>query len=198
MHAPQPHLAIQADAAGALEAFIDIELRSRKSDLRKSGVYNYAGDASTEVLCVGFAIGDGPVQLWLPGGPEPLEVTRAPRVVAHPALFEHTVIQQNLVPRHGWSDIPIERFACTMSMALALGLPAKLSAVADVLELVNRKDAAGERLMRLMSRPRKPRKGEDPARTYWFDDQERLQRLYEYCKQDVEVTRELYNRLAQI
>ena len=57
-----------------------------------------------------------------------------------------------------------------MAMCLALGLPAKLGAAADALELVNRKDAAGERLMHQMSKPRKPRQGEDPAGTYWFDD----------------------------
>ena len=50
--------------------------------------------------------------------------------------------------------------------------------------------------MHQMSKPRKPRKDEDPAGTYWFDDADRLQRLYEYCKQDVEVTRELYYQLA--
>ena len=38
------------------------------------------------------------------------------------------------------------------------------------LERVNRKDVAGERLMH--AKPRKPRKGEDPAGAYWFDDQE--------------------------
>jgi DNA polymerase bacteriophage-type len=197
MHAPLPHLATQADTTGTLTAFLDIELRS-KDDLRKSGAYKYAADASTEISCAAFVVGNGPVQLWLPGDPEPLEVTKAPRIVAHNTLFEHTVVQQILARRHGWSNIPIERFACTMSMALALGLPAKLGAVADAMELANRKDTAGERLMRLMSRPRKPRKDEDPTGTYYFDDPERLQRLYEYCKQDIEVTRELYSRLARI
>jgi DNA polymerase len=64
-----------------------------------------------------------------------------------------------------------------------------------VLELVNRKDAAGERLMHQMSKPRRARQGEDPAGVYWFDDEERLLRLAEYCRQDVEVERELFNRL---
>jgi DNA polymerase len=65
--------------------------------------------------------------------------------------------------------------------------------------LVNRKDAAGERLMHAMSKPRNPRKDEDPAeKTYWFDDPDRLQRLYNYCKQDVEVERELHDRLLPL
>ena len=180
------------------DVVIDVETRSGKRDLRKSGSYNYAADSSTEVLCVAIAVGDRAVQLWLPGDPPPLDFAVSPRIIAHNAIFEHNIVQQILVPRHGWPDIPIERFVCTMSMSLALGLPAKLGAVADALELTNRKDVAGERLMHQMSKPRKPRKDEDPAGTYWFDDADRLQRLYEYCKQDVEVTRELYNRLAQI
>src|SRR5262249_2149872 len=59
----------------------------------------------------------------------------------------------------------------------------------------NRKDAAGERLMHQTSKLRRPHKDERPDGVYWFEDQERLDRLYAYCKQDVEVERELYNRL---
>ena len=117
---------------------------------------------------------------------------------AHNDAFETAIEQHVLAPRYGWPIIPLERHRCTMAMCLALGLPAKLSAAADALELVNRKDAAGERLMHQMSKPRKPRKGEDPAGTYWFDDQERLERLCGYCKQDVEVERELYDRLPPL
>jgi DNA polymerase len=85
-----------------------------------------------------------------------------------------------------------------MAMCLAHGLLARLSLAADVLELANRKDAAGERLMHQMSKPRRARKDEDPAVVHWFDDQERLQRLYDYCRQDVEVERELYYRLPSL
>jgi DNA polymerase bacteriophage-type len=85
-----------------------------------------------------------------------------------------------------------------MAVALAHGLPARLSAAADVLELSDRKDAAGERLMHQTSKPRRARQDEDPTGTYWFDDPERLDRLYAYCRQDVEVERELYMRLSPL
>src|SRR5262249_44269219 len=103
--------------------------------------------------------------------------------------------QYVLAPRYHWPVIPIERHRCTMAAALAAGLPARLSAVADALELGNRKDAAGERLMHQVSKPRRARKGEDVDQVHWFDDDDRLQRLNEYGRQDVEVERELYNRL---
>jgi DNA polymerase len=83
-------------------------------------------------------------------------------------------------------------------MALALGLPARLSALANALELANRKDAAGERLMHQMSKPRRPRKDEDPNGIYFFDDEERLNRLRIYNCRDVEVEREVYDALPPV
>src|SRR5262245_36317767 len=83
-------------------------------------------------------------------------------------------------------------------MALAVGLPARLSTVAIALELSNRKDAVGERLMHQTSKPRRPHKDENPDGIYWFEDRKRLDRLYEYCRQDVEVERELFNRLPPL
>src|SRR6185436_9856905 len=96
--------------------------------------------------------------------------------------FDTAIEQHVLAPQCGWPLVPLERHRCTMAMCLALGLPAKLSAAADALELVNRKDAAGQRLMLQMSRQRKPRTDEDPAGTYWHDDDDRLQRLGSYSK----------------
>ena len=61
-----------------------------------------------------------------------------------------------------------------MAAALALALPAKLELVAEVLELQHQKDRTGQRLMVMMSKPRRPRKDEDPDGCYWFDDEDRL------------------------
>ena len=86
-----------------------------------------------------------------------------------------------------------------MAMALALSLPAKLDNVARALELRHQKDAIGHRLMLMMARPRKAHKDEDPGRTYWFEDPDRLGRLYEYCRvPDVEAERELFARLQPL
>src|SRR2546430_13519517 len=45
------------------------------------------------------------------------------------------------------------------------------------------------------SKPRKPGKGEPPG-LYWHDGPARLDRLYSYCKQDVEVERALHHRIG--
>jgi DNA polymerase len=192
----------RADVTVARVLGRDIETRSR-AVLRKVGAAKYAADKTTKVLCVTFAVDDGPVQLWPPGDPVPPEFFEAAAdpswiVYAHNDAFETAIEQHVLVPQYSWPIVPLERHRCTMAACLALGLPAKLGAAADALELRNRKDAAGERLMHQMSRPRKPRQGEDPTNAYWFDDDDRLQRLYGYCKQDFEVARELYNRLPPL
>jgi DNA polymerase len=180
----------------------DFETRSR-AVLKVVGAHRYAADPSTEVLCAAYALDQGPVRLWHPGEALPGEIVEAARdpswiVAAHNDAFETAVEQYILAPRFGWPIVPRKRHHCTLATALAAGLPARLDRVADALELTNRKDLAGERLMHMMSKPRRPRSHEDPNQVHWFDDRERLQRLYQYCRQDVEVERELYDRLQPL
>ena len=180
----------------------DYETRSQ-AILKTVGTYKYATDLSTEVLCCAYAIDDEPAKLWTPGNPVPAEFIEAATnptwiTAAHNDAFETAIEQYILAPRYRWPLVPIERHRCTMAAALAAGLPPRLSAVANALELGNRKDAAGERLMHQTSKPRRARKGEDINQVHWFDDDDRLQRLYEYCRQDVEVERELYSRLPPL
>jgi DNA polymerase len=179
--------------------FRDLETRGQAA-LNKVGVHVYAADPTTEVLCCAYAIADGPVQLWLPGAAVPAEFIEAAAnpawiIVAHNDAFETAIERHIMEPRHDWPSIPAERRRCTLAMSLACGLPGRLSAVADALELRNRKDAAGARLMQQLSKPRRPHKDESPDQVYWFEDAERLRRLYDYCKQDVEAERELFHRL---
>jgi DNA polymerase len=103
-----------------------------------------------------------------------------------------------MVPRHGWPEISPAQHRSTMAAASALGLPARLSMAADALELANRKDVAGERLMHQMSKPRRARQDEDPSQVHWFEDDDRLRRLHDYCRQDVEVERELFDQLPRL
>ena len=171
--------------------------------LGKVEVHRYAADLRTEVLCCAYAVDDEPVQLWLPGDPVPPEFIEAATnpnwiVVAHNAAFEMAIEQHILGPRFGWPLIPVERQRCTMAMALALSLPAKLETVARALELRHQKDTVGHRLMLMMARPRKARGDEDPNGVYWFEDGDRLGRLYEYCQQDLETERELFARLQPL
>ena len=171
--------------------------------LEDVGAYRYAADPRTEVQCCTYAVDDEPVKLWLPGDPVPPEFVEAARdpnwmVCAHNAPFEIVMEHFILSCRHGFPKFLPSKQRCTMAMALALALPPKLELVAEALELLHQKDKAGQRLMLMMSKPRRPRKDEDPQSVLWFDDEERRERLYEYAKQDVEVERELYQVLRPL
>jgi DNA polymerase bacteriophage-type len=180
----------------------DYETRSR-AILKIIGAQRYAADPSTEILCCCYAVDNDAVKLWRCGDPVPAEFIAAAQnsnwvVAAFNDTFEAAIEKLILAPRYRWPVVPIERHRCTQAMCLALGLPAKLSAAADALELSHRKDAAGERLMHQTSKPRRAHKDENPNGVYWFDDEDRLDRLYSYCAQDVRVERELYNRLPPL
>jgi DNA polymerase len=181
--------------------FRDFETRSTLQ-LSDVGAWRYAGDPTTDVWCIGYAVDDGPVRTWLPGQPIPKEFHIAANdpawiVVAHNDSFE-SAIEERLLERYGWPTVPIERHRCTQAISLATALPAKLEKVAEALHLPIGKDAEGARVMREMSKPRKPRPGEDPAGIYWVDDPAKLRRLLAYNIRDVEVERELYWRLLPL
>ncbi len=161
------------------------------------GVRAYAEHPTTEVLCVGYARGNGPVGTWVPPDPIPETVLAAAADpsclwVAHNAAFERAVLECILIPRHGWPMVPVDRHVCTMALALAHAYPGSLDGVAKILGLVNQKDVAREKIVRVMWKPRKPRRGEDPTKTYWVDSPELRTHLHIYNQQDVGVERELH------
>jgi DNA polymerase len=127
--------------------FFDIETRSRV-DLELAGAWAYAADASTEVLCVGYAVGDGDSLIWIPGDPIPEVFSTAAAdpswsVVAHNFMFERAITTRILTPRYGWPEIPLERQICSMSLALASALPGGLDNAAVALGLPWQKGPRG-------------------------------------------------------
>jgi DNA polymerase len=203
--APVRHELLAGTAVSPLAHVLHIDLETRGVlDLRKVGTQKYAADPRTEITLLAYAVDDGPVQVLRPKDdpiPEPwIEAANDPGwiVVAHNASFEIALMRCILHPRHGFPIIPIERFRCTQAAALRLALPARLGRLADALEFANRKDAAGERLMHQMSKPRRARKDEDAGAVHWFDDEERVQRLGGYNAQDVEVEREAHDELPAL
>jgi DNA polymerase bacteriophage-type len=173
---------------------LDVETRS-KADLKAVGAHHYAADETTEVLCAAFAVDDEPIQLWKHGDPVPAEIHEFARndnmvVVAHNASFERCIARHVLTPRHGWPEIPIEKWRCTMARAYAHALPGALENVVKALGLPYEKDKAGQRLMLRMCKP-KP----DGS---WHEDPESLEALYRYCCSDVEAERSLFRALPAL
>jgi DNA polymerase len=178
----------------------DYETRSQLL-LKAVGSWKYSTHASTDTWCCGYAVDDGPIELWIPGDPVPpafIEAANNPDwlVAAFGDGFERAIERHIMGPRYGWPEISIERHRCLQASALALALPASLSGVADALQVDQLKDQTGRRNMLAMSRPRKRRAGEDPNKIYWLDDTERRAQLYAYAKQDVATERALYHRIG--
>jgi DNA polymerase len=82
-----------------------------------------------------------------------------------------------------------------MAMAYAMALPGSLENAAPAAGLELAKDMAGRRLMLQMSRPRKVN---SDGSIQWWDEPEKVTRLIEYCKIDVEVERALEKRLRPL
>lgn len=183
------------------ELHIDLESRSTV-DLRRAGAHVYAESPETSVWCAAYAIGDGPVELWTPDQPCPdvirTHVEAGGLIHAFNANFERLMWRGILTPRHGWPQPKLEQWRCQMAAAQSMSLPGSLANAAAAVGLEHGKDMTGADLMMRMARPRKARKGEPPNATYYFDDEERKQRLFDYCRRDVEVERELGRRILPL
>jgi DNA polymerase len=174
--------------------FWDVETRS-SINLKVAGAHRYASDPATEVLCVGYAVDDGPVEILVPGQPIPqpfIEAARDPSylIVAHNDAFERTIERLILHPRYGWPLVPIERRRCSMAMAMAAALPGALDKACEAIGLTYTKDKAGQGLMRRMAKPL-PGGG-------CIEDAASLERLYTYCRRDVEAGRALFHALPPL
>lgn len=175
--------------------FLSIDLETRSlADLRATGVHRYAEDPSTEVLCVAYALNDGPVKVWRSlTDPVPQDLLdyafSQTYFKAWNAQFERTIWNTVLRPRFGLPNLRPQRWVCSMAMGRAAGLPGSLEDAAIALGLQEQKDKEGSRLMLQMTKPRSL----DPLT--WWEDEDRLTRLEAYCAQDVVVEREIWNRL---
>ena len=176
--------------------FLDLETRSTV-DLRKTGVYVYAAHPSTTVTVARLAIGLEEPWEWRPGRdllPKYRDYLTNNEVVAHNAQFERLMIEHILHPRHGWPLVAIDRWICTMARVRAQALPASLDGAGMALGLPIKKDGDGYRLMLQMCKPRRMADGS----LAWWEDEDRMTRLSDYCSVDVKVERQIFRSTAAL
>lgn len=175
----------------------DAETRS-VIDLRRVGLYPYMKHRTTQVTVVRLRLDDGEQVEWRPGDPLPQEILDAfadPEVMicAHNAAFERILLRDILHPRYGWPACPpLERWECTMARARACALPGGLEDALSALGSNVQKDMQGHALMLRMCRPRAFLPDGTPT---WWEDEDRMRRLSDYCGTDVDGTRALDLRL---
>lgn len=179
---------------------IDFETHSIV-DLPECGVAVYADHESTLPWCMGFAFGDAPVHLWKLGEDLPAYVAEWVRdgkpVVAHNATFEWHIWNKICVRRFKWPWLTLESLECTMAKAFAMGLPGSLEKAAAAVGLTHQKDLKGGRVMRQLAQPRDVI-GDVAVFYDPVDHADKFEMLYEYCKTDIVVERELNSRLMSL
>lgn len=179
------------------ELHIDFETRSC-ADLPVVGLDNYAKDPTTDAWCMAYAFDDDPVFIitdnQLSGHHAAVcsHVENDGLVVAHNAAFELAIWNNVMVKRYGWPELRPEQVRCTMAQCYAMSLPGGLDKASAALGVIQRKDTEGGRLMMQMAKP----KSLSPL--MWWDEPEKRQRLYDYCKQDVVVERDMGKRLMAL
>lgn len=152
--------------------YCDFETRS-ECDLRAHGVYNYAQDATTDVLCMSYAFDDDEVKTWVPTEPFPQDVREyTGPIYAHNATFERLIFWYVLQ-----IEFKLEQFVCTAAQARANCAPGSLEDVGRFSGASMKKDHRGAQLIRLMCVP--------PFK----NDESLMKELILYCEQDVRAMR---------
>jgi DNA polymerase len=169
--------------------WIDFETRSA-CDLTVAGAYNYAQDASTEVLCMAYAHDDDEVQIWQPSQEFPKSVRQAvlrgERVYAHNAAFERLIWTYVLWSDHNAPVPKLEQFYCTAAQARANCAPGSLEDVGRFAGASMRKDHKGAALVRKCCIP-----------PFKHTEQD-LADLFDYCAQDVRAMRAISKALRPL
>jgi DNA polymerase len=165
--------------------WVDFESRSR-CDLKSKGVYNYAQDPTTDVLCMSYAFDDGEVQTWLPHDEFPAAVRNHTGLIyAHNAAFERLIFWYVLQ-----IDFKLEQFCCTAAQARANCAPGSLEDVGRFAGASMKKDHRGSQLIRLLSIPR--------ADGTFNNDPTLMQEMKNYCEQDVRAMRAISKALRPL
>ena len=168
-----------------MKLWIDFETRSR-CNLPIKGVYNYAQDGSTDVLCMSYAFDDEDVQTWLPNQPFPEQVRQhTGRIYAHNAAFERLIFWYVLQ-----INFKLEQFYCTAAQARANCAPGSLEDVGRFSGASMRKDHRGNQLIRLLSLPK--------ADGTFNNDPTLMQEMVDYCEQDVRAMRAISQGLRPL
>jgi DNA polymerase len=159
--------------------WVDFETRST-CDLRVAGVYNYAQDLETEVICMSYAFDDGPVKTWTPDLTFPIDVlNHKGQIRAHNAAFERLIFWYVLQ-----INFDLEQFYCTATQARANCAPGSLEDVGRFAGADMKKDRRGDYLVRQCCVP-----------PY---NETLIPELIEYCEQDVRAMRAVSLALRQL
>jgi len=176
---------------------LDFETRAVR-DLLKVGAHIYTLCPDFDVLCLSFAVNDEPVINCR--GPMNEEskanglkldklnsLAKNPKVIfeAHYVGFEFWVWHNYMVPKYGFSPIPIERWRCSAAAAASRGFPRSLFGVCQATGSPIQKDMEGKKIMLKMCKPLPEPQRKKFGGSMWAMSEELMEKLMAYCGVDV-------------
>ena len=189
--------------------YVDIETYSG-ADIKKTGAFRYMEDPYFEIILLAYAVDDGPVAvlecnadpyvgLWSADEWDNKVLQRLKEVLTDPDVVKvahNSAFERAAFARVTGKDMPPEQWEDTMILAAYNGLPMSLDAAGAALELTDQKIKEGTQLISYFCKPCKPTIANGGrTRNRPEDAPEKWERFAEYCRRDVEVCREIYNRL---
>lgn len=204
----------------APRATIDFETRSA-CDLKSHGSWIYSLHPSTEVMCLAIILpGDEEARLWHPAypyldieeeGQEHLQalfdyINNSPNslIEAHNAFFEVGIWENICRPLMGWPSVSRDKWRCSAAKAAVHALPRDLLNACLAMNVSEKKDDVGKKVMLKVCKPRKALKAEkqspnyNPDKLLWHESKELFQELWDYCKQDTKAEHALSSALADL
>lgn len=182
---------------------IDVETYC-ELDIKDVGAYKYCRHPSFEILLFAYAFNDEPVEIidFTKQENLPWRVINAlsnPLILktAFNANFERNAIANDMYFPNG---MPPDQWDCTMIKAMRLGLPSSLDMVGKALHFPEDKQKMkeGKALIQYFCKPCKPTKvNGGRIRNLPEHAPDKWEIFKEYCKQDVEVEREIRTKLSK-
>lgn len=178
---------------------IDIETYSDVS-LPDCGVHRYAASEQFEILLFAYSLNDEPTQIidLASGEKIPDKIMKylmddSVIKTAYNAAFE-----RNCINRFFGLSLKPEGWRCTLVQASMLSLPLSLEGVGEALNLDKKKMSEGKDLIRYFCMPCKPTKANGGrTRNLPSDAPEKWELFKTYCIRDVDVEKQIRNKLAK-
>jgi len=170
--------------------YFDFETRS-VADLSVVGHDTYVSHPSTQALCMGYAFGDGPVDVWKLGDTFPESVVNHVRaggeLVAHNIRFDAAILELTAGVK-----AKLSQQICTMAKCAMNNTPQSLNEATKFLGLEHKKMPLSAVMAGKLRRP------VTTQPLAWYEKPEAMTALYVYCKYDVEACRALDKALVDL
>ena len=178
---------------------IDIETYSDVS-LPDCGVHRYAASEQFEILLFAYSLNDEPTKIidLASGEKMPDEIMKLLTDDSVIKTAYNAAFERNCINRYFGLSLKPEGWRCTLVQASMLSLPLSLEGVGEALNLDKKKMSEGKELIRFFCMPCKPTKSNGGrTRNLPSDEPEKWELFKNYCIRDVDVEKQIRNKLSK-